>query len=126
MLTIMHTIRQLFGNNFTTTGARLRGPSGVDFDHRPTSVLCFVGGECNDLTPGNIGNAFGDGLETVLLHVCHVQIFKYDDLIAIDKLSTDFMRKVLASIRNAGMHVMQSTKRLASFRLPVGNRETLR
>ena len=54
----MDSIREGLFDDHVTPGAHLRSVSGVHPDHVRTGFLRFVLGDCGELIPGNIRNAF--------------------------------------------------------------------
>ena len=53
----MNTLRQIFGNQHTTTRAHFACVVWVNLQTQPTSICRFVGCELCKLTPRDIGNA---------------------------------------------------------------------
>ena len=64
------SIRERLGDDHATSGAYLRGVSGVHQDHMGASIFRFAPCDRDELVPGLIGNAFCQMV--VLLHVCDI------------------------------------------------------
>lgn len=72
----MDSIRKCLGDDHPTSGAHLRGVSGVHQDHMGASIFRFARCDRDELVPGDIGYAFRQTV--VLLHISDVQILEHD------------------------------------------------
>lgn len=115
MRTFMFSDRQVFRDNLATTSTHLRCAPGVNQYHSPRSFFRFRLTELYKFTPGRIGYAPVDGLVAVLLHVLNVQVFKGNELVFIDQLSTFLMREVVAPVRLALVGMTKGVHGLAAF-----------
>lgn len=111
----MDTNRQIFRNSLATTRAILRRAFRVDSEIAPTSVFCFVGAKIQHHSPGNICNALVNGLVPVGLHPVNVELFKDDQAESIDQFPAFLVSKVIASVFDTGMNVVQGLNSLAAF-----------
>lgn len=101
---------QVFRHNRATTGTHLRCASWVDQHDTATSILSFVRGILDELSPSHIGNIAVDDLAAVRLHLLNLKVFKHDQTIAIDQFAALLMCKVRSAISRALVGVVQCTQ----------------
>jgi hypothetical protein len=99
----MDTIRKCLFDDHATSGTHLRRISGVHQNHLRASLFRFALGDRDELIPGDIGNAFCQ--MRVLLHVCDIQILKYNCTKPIHHLSGSLVSKIEPSVGDPFMDV---------------------
>ncbi len=110
----MSTNAQVFGNNLTAAGARLRRSPGGNQYPRSTSLRRFVERALYEFSPGRVRCAPVDDLVPVGLHTLNVQVFKGDQSKTVDQLATFLVSEVAAAIGRALIGVKQRLDRLAA------------
>ena len=112
----MNTNAQVFGNNFTTTGAFLRRATRVHQDDGSTSLFSFVERVLCELSPRHVRDAAVDGVIAQALHILNVEFLEDHELIDVHQFPAFLMREIGAAVRDTLVGMVQRVKHLVAFR----------
>jgi hypothetical protein len=109
----MHTHGQCFLNHDATGRTALRRATRINLHTRTTSIFRFVGRVGDQLIPCGIRNAFRQAV--IHDHPRNTQVLKDNQPELGHKATTQFMREVLAPIRNAFVNAAHNPLVILAF-----------
>ena len=120
----MHSFREFFLDDLATSRAALGRVAWINLDRQLTSVLSFVGCVSHKLIPCRVTNAFCKAV--ISHHILDRQVFERNEVIFVDQLPAELVRKVCTSIGNSFVNARDNPTRLLRDRLPFTCAESLR
>ena len=110
----MDPVRKVLDDDHPTSGAHLRGVSGVHQDHLRASIFRFARCDRDELVPGHIGYAFRQTV--VFLHIADIQILEYNRSEPIHQLTGGLMSKVEPSVGDPFVNMCDDLSGFLPFR----------